>query len=105
MSKLIILGIKRENKEKIYRMKTYLTPDSSVCSITARDNVLIFGTETGHVVGFDLPSVNHVGSAQLPFKPTRLALNSNATLVVFFIKPSCLNFINLFIQETSNFGS
>ncbi len=78
-SKLIIPGIKRENKEKIYRMKTYLTPDSSVCSLTARDNVLIFGTELGHVVGFDLPSVNHVGSVQLPFKPTRLALNSNAT--------------------------
>ena len=63
----------------MHLLEDYLTPASPLCSVTARENVLIFGTESGHLVGFDLPSVGHTGNRQLPFKPARLALNSNAT--------------------------
>lgn len=72
------LGIKKESKEKSYSIKTYLN-EATLCSATARENVLIFGTKCGHLLGFSLPTVNYVGNIQLGFTPMRITLNNNST--------------------------
>jgi len=75
---LFFVGIKKESKEKVYTIQTYLKA-ANLCSVAARDNVLIFGTKCGHLLGFSLPAVNHVGNIQLGFIPVRIILNNNAT--------------------------
>lgn len=74
-------GFKRENKEKIYSLDTFLDGEHTLTSITARDNVLIFGTESNHLLAFNLSSstVQFVGNIQLTFEPVKLSLNSNYT--------------------------
>lgn len=82
-------GLKRENKEKVYNIDTFLTGDHTITSITARDNVLIFGTQSNYLVGFNLSSstAQFVGDIQLDFVPTKMTLNSNSTYVMkYFCK-------------------
>ncbi len=83
---LNFLGLKRENKEKIYTIETFLSGEHSLCSVTARDNVLIFGTDSRHLVGFNLSSsgVQFVGDIQLSFEPVKISLNSNSTYVTLY---------------------
>jgi WD repeat-containing protein 35 len=75
------LSSKRESRDKVYNIHAYVS-NGQICSIAARDHVLVFGTRSRHLVGFNLsqPSnLQHVSNVQLPFEPVKMSLNSNST--------------------------
>lgn len=75
------VGIKRESKEKTYSVQTFLSGHHPLCSIVAKDSVLVFGTQTKRLLAFSInpTGVQHIGNLQLSFEPVKLQLNSNST--------------------------
>ncbi|KAI9557994.1 hypothetical protein GHT06_014747 [Daphnia sinensis] len=98
-----ITGIKRENKEKIYSIETFLSGEHSLSCVTARDNVLIFGTDTRNLLGFNLSSsaVQYVGDIQLSFEPTKMSLNSNCTKLAILDQNGVLHILQLEVDGAS----